>query len=630
MSTLQTFEGFWINWSYGYYLGATLTLPQQTAGILAAFLALYVSFAGGMFWKILAFAIHQLNTTHPSKTNDWLHHKKQVLLKNSGSGSGRAAYVFLKLPFESSSSKASFKSVLRCLPLALLALATLVVFSVAGIFTSAITKTSGNSTLVLGPQCGGFLLKTVAGKINDQFIGKQLGDTKDAAQYVNQCYQNSTSRLACKSYVRPSLNFTTNENASCPFVSGTCRMGDTAAFSMDTGLLDSHVDFGINAPPENRVLFRRMATCAPIIAAPFAEIRNDSIVGETLYVNAGPYLGQNWTFSYIMRSQLDGFGYSLSSTYSTNKLANDTLSKWEPIPALNRTDADVTLFYLAHNSMVYLSPSNDPWIKASDPLIGGSFYGNPLTSLMGCIDQYQICNPTRSRETGCSKLGSMVQVLGINLGLDLNLHQLATAGRFMETGYDRTMHMSVRGRNAYALNAQDRAYGNIQQSLPNNQWHKEVSLWFSTSLAKEQAWAVEWATAPKNVDTSKGPVETRPFLTKESKAQCLTQLVRSTGGHVNFSVLGLIIILALGGLIIIVGSSIDTLVGWMRTRSARYKRDQWELEETLELHRAAYEALSFGTEGELPPSTIFSKKTALVKNAEEVAFIPEGERNREG
>lgn len=132
--------------------------------------------------------------------------------------------------------------------------------------------------------------------------------------------------------------------------------------------------------------------------------------------------------------------------YSANKL-----SGWEPIPELNRTDADVTLFYLAHNSMVYLSPSNDPWIKASDPLNGtDSFYGNPLTSLMGCIDQYQICDPNRPRETGCSKLGSMLQVPGANLGL--NLHQLATAGRFIETGYDRSMFMSVRGREASALN----------------------------------------------------------------------------------------------------------------------------------------------------------------------------------
>jgi hypothetical protein len=313
-ANVYTFEGFWVNWNHGYLQGATLTLPQQLAGILAAFLALYVSFAGGMFWKILAFALHQLNTTHPSRTRDWLHYQKQVLLKNSGSGSGKAAYVFLTLPFQSAgSSKSSFRTILRCLPLALLALTTLLVFSVAGIFTSAITKTAGNSTLVRGPNCGGYLVKDIdaKGEADDTFIGKRLGDTKDAAQYVNQCYQNSTSRLTCQSYVRPSISFITNQNASCPFASGTCRMGDTAAFSMDTGLLDSHVDFGINAPPENRVLFRRMATCAPIIAGPFAEIRNDSIVGDILYINAGPYLGSNWTFSYILRSQIDGFGYSL-------------------------------------------------------------------------------------------------------------------------------------------------------------------------------------------------------------------------------------------------------------------------------------------------------------------------------
>lgn len=137
--------------------------------------------------------------------------------------------------------------------------------------------------------------------------------------------------------------------------------------------------------------------------------------------------------------------------YSINTLSSDVLTQWQPIPKLNRTDADVSLYYLAHNSMVYLSPSFDPWISAHAKLDGvDSYYGSPTTSLMGCIDQYQICDPNRPRATGCSKLGSLLQVPGIHLGL--NNHQIATAGRFMETAYDRSMFRSVQGRDASALN----------------------------------------------------------------------------------------------------------------------------------------------------------------------------------
>lgn len=90
----------------------------------------------------------------------------------------------------------------------------------------------------------------------------------------------------------------------------------------------------------------------------------------------------------------------------------------------------------------------------------------------------------------------------------------------------------------------------------------------------------------------------------------------------NFSVLGLTIILALGGLIIVIGMSIDTIVGLLRTRTRRYKKEQWDAEETLELHRAAYAGLGYGIEGEMPPSTIFSRGSALQEKAEAVAFIP--------
>ncbi len=81
---------------------------------------------------------------------------------------------------------------------------------------------------------------------------------------------------------------------------------------MDTGLLDSHADLGINAPPQNRVSFRRVTTCAPLHATPWGTTQNDSEVGLVIYINAGPNPPSNYTFSYYHRAGMDGFGYALT------------------------------------------------------------------------------------------------------------------------------------------------------------------------------------------------------------------------------------------------------------------------------------------------------------------------------
>jgi hypothetical protein len=309
---IHTHTGIWTNWSHGKVQGATLTLTQQHGTILAAFLAIYVSFAGGMFWRILSFALHQMNTTTRGNTRDWLHYQRQVILRNSGSGSGEAAWSLFMLSFSSVGSRS--RCLLHFLPTALLALLSLVLFSVAGIFTSAITKGPGNFTLIQGPHCGGVLgtdINLNSTNADPNWLFKTLADTIQASTYVQECYQNATSSFNCGTFVRPNIPFSVNKNASCPFESSFCQMGPTAAFSMDTGPLDSHVDFGINAAPKDRILFRRVATCAPIHGTSFAANRNTTS-GPMLYVEAGPYeAGANYTFEYNKLTGNVGVGYTL-------------------------------------------------------------------------------------------------------------------------------------------------------------------------------------------------------------------------------------------------------------------------------------------------------------------------------
>jgi hypothetical protein len=158
----------------------------------------------------------------------------------------------------------------------------------------------------------------------------------------------------------------------------------------------------------------------------------------------------------------------------------------------------------------------------------------------------------------------------------------------------------------------------LQSPIPNNQWQKEVTIWFSTALAKEQAWAVEWASGLRNIDGSvislpQAELQDAP-TSKQLVAQCHAQLVRDSSSFMNFSVLGLVLVLVLGGVIILLGLSTDTVVGWIRTRKGRkvWKAEQWHNEETLALQKAANERAGLWKDGgnESTSSPVFVEKVS--------------------
>jgi hypothetical protein len=303
-----TYTGVWINWSYGAMRGATLTLSKRYGGYLTASLALYVTIAGGMFWKILSYTLHQMHTTPPGTTHDGLHYQRQVIFRNS-KGAVDAFLSFIRLPL--SWHDRITKRFVRSFPLAILAALNIGLFGAASIFSSTISSSPGNSTLIMGHSCGGYSTKSFTSPLGGSWYSKLLIDTYNAATYVRQCYANTTS-LGCGLYYRQSLPFSNNPNATCPFASGVCVYNDHSAFAMDTGLLDSHADLGINAPPQNRVSFRRVTTCAPLHATPWGTFQNDSNDGLVIYINAGPNPPWNYTFSYNHRAGSDGFGYALT------------------------------------------------------------------------------------------------------------------------------------------------------------------------------------------------------------------------------------------------------------------------------------------------------------------------------
>lgn len=91
---------------------------------------------------------------------------------------------------------------------------------------------------------------------------KILSDMNAAWDYAQSCYVNYTVPLGCMMHAQQ-LFGSNSARAPCPFP-GLCLSSDSPAFSIDSGLINSHVNLGINAKPSNRVNYHRLTTCAPL------------------------------------------------------------------------------------------------------------------------------------------------------------------------------------------------------------------------------------------------------------------------------------------------------------------------------------------------------------------------------
>ena len=309
------YTGLWINWSHGATLGATLTLNQRDGGLLTAFLAIFVSAAGASCWKITSYAIHQCRASQDYK--DALHHQQQAILCNTGGPAG-ALWDFCQLPWYWRDH--AIRSLARSLPLALVALLNIAAFGVAGIFSSDVTKAAGNETLIRSPHCG-FLAVDSSVTFQDSVADSSvdLNDTLAATTYSRACYGNTGNALGCNQYVRQQLHWTSNQNATCPFSPDLCIYGSTAAYEMDTGLLDTHEHLGINAAPSNRIQYRKVTSCSPIHSRGYVTtftVTDPNVLayGDLfLRYNYGPAPNiSNFTYQYNTHSDVDIEDYILT------------------------------------------------------------------------------------------------------------------------------------------------------------------------------------------------------------------------------------------------------------------------------------------------------------------------------
>lgn len=292
----NVYTGPWVNWSRGRVFGATITLGERDGNFLIAFIALFVAFAGTSLFRILCFFAHLRLSSEAQR--DAIHHQRQAVLRNSESGL-TALWAFTKMLWSWKRKGKGDRPLRRVLPLVIVITAITLALMAAGVSSSEISAFAGDEVLISSPNCGTLSVKE--GTTIQELLGTYASYDKLRAQafrsYAQDCYSGSDTRN-CNRLVRTRLSRTVDTDAPCPFDAKICRTEKN--IRIDSGLLDTHTDLGINAPGNKRIQFRHVMHCAPLNNTGYSErfqfpTPNNSSMPYVRHFY-GPSDNKNWTY----------------------------------------------------------------------------------------------------------------------------------------------------------------------------------------------------------------------------------------------------------------------------------------------------------------------------------------------
>lgn len=289
------YRGVWINWSRGPILGSTLTLTRRNGDLLIAFVALFVTIVGTSFWRIACFFIHNLYSSEAPR--DGLYHQRQAILRNSANGSSGLVSLVQALWAWRQKSKDPFK---RIFPIITFAIVCLCAWATASGLSSRISTGVGNEVLISSSNCGMIVFRR---QPSAEFVGTKLlhffaNNMQSQSTYAQQCYAKDTNLANCQTYVKKRLVSQVNRNATCPFQSKMCRF-QNGNIRIDTGLLDTHEDLGLNLPRSQRLQIRTTTDCAPIVMEGYK--KDVEIPFQNVSESKGPYMKPKTTRYYYGR-----------------------------------------------------------------------------------------------------------------------------------------------------------------------------------------------------------------------------------------------------------------------------------------------------------------------------------------
>jgi hypothetical protein len=230
---------------------------------------MFIAWVSGHVWDIICFALHQFRSTPGER--DGLHHENQILLKG---GLTPSSYFWRIVKTGWNWRSSTFNVFPRCGAMASLAAFHLLAFYLLSLFSLQPLTTGDNTVLLDSATCGWVddWLSLAANRArnvskSDLAIADALAigsrwSFDRSLEYTRACYANTDSASQCERFVAKYIKSVVNQNAPCPFKNSACQ---TPAFEMQSALIDSHIDLGINAPDTDRVQFKKTTTCAPIL-----------------------------------------------------------------------------------------------------------------------------------------------------------------------------------------------------------------------------------------------------------------------------------------------------------------------------------------------------------------------------
>jgi hypothetical protein len=270
--------------------------------------------AGVSFWKIFAFYLHRYRA---QRVRDVLDLQLQLSLRETGSAPS-AVLEAIKLGW---AWRGHYKSITSHLFfIILLPLLIWVGYSVASVLVANVANRSYRGVLVpLKPQNCGFVMHVYKKDIPIEatLLGKSINDSTLAVAYARTWYGRDES-ISNGDSIFPSrvLPYNTSFDAPCPFTENLSCVGPEfspgSAVVFDTGLLDSHLHFGMNAPVKDRVRYRRQTTCAVVNVDNFTStpVMEPGSNPAYRYVNIGSniffyFLHTNFTFKWNAAATFD-------------------------------------------------------------------------------------------------------------------------------------------------------------------------------------------------------------------------------------------------------------------------------------------------------------------------------------
>ncbi|CAI7637299.1 unnamed protein product [Penicillium viridicatum] len=553
------FIGVWQNHNEETWSTWTLTLKQRDGGILSAALVLFVGFAATQAWNIVKLILHQVLLR---SRQDGLDQQLQAMLRNS-STHAEAAWFSIRIPLGWRRRRGLVHGLARSFPILIVSMVLIASWAAAQILLSRIWTAAGNEFLINSEMC-------------------RWVNTTDIYN-SGQTMQNAF----CQGLPRAALNWTMSD-APCPFADPSlCVSTNSTPVMLDTGYLSSSVHFGIHTKQEDSILYRRVANCSPVTTA--YQVSPERGVIDNYYGPIGtpdPSDGKpdGFTFTYVDRDRT--FDDVMLAAYNLVPVSSST---WQHNATFtDRQDVQPSLMFIT-NPNLYTEPNYDPifgtGVSINTAGFGTLYNGSNTISVLGCLEQYEICNPAGPGDPVCMlyKPSSHVDYdpSAIVKPLRFSEKQLATFIRLDAIQVGTNLPVVATG--SFFLASRTLFRGLQWAALPSTQWRLELSRWFSEGLALMQQGVVDSTTMPENNGLY------FPELSGTA-ASCKHQIIRNVTGLQNFNMLAIVIVLVVGSIIIVLGLTIDTIVGYVQRRfpGASEGWVHWTLDGVFQLQRLAY------------------------------------------